>query len=746
MFISRKNREILPRPAHRPRTSTGGQSKLDLQRLVHELEVQQEEGRLQNVQLTESQALLEESRDRYAKLYDFAPVAFITLCDAGVIREINLTGAALLGRARGNLIDRPFIHFVDPADRRVVFDHMGRCRAQGRALSVEFMLRDAHNHTFPVQLASNPAIIEGGRVCIRSAIIDLAEQKKAEAERERLRASEASEQRLRAIVSALPVGVRVLDRHGNVTLNNEMSRRIWGRSDLPLDRWGDFPARRVNGGTRLARNEWPAARAIQRGETVINELIELEKTPGERRFLQLSAVPLRDNDGTILGAVSVTEDVTAQIEGEGRLRDAKDAAEQASRVKDEFLAIASHELRTPISAVLLWAHLLKGCLEDPKGRDEAMGMIEHSARAQATLVNDLLDVSRMVVGKMRLNLQPQDLRSVLMSSADSVRPTAQARGIRLTVDVGDRAVTAAIDTDRLQQVFWNLLNNAIKFTPERGHIEASVSIEGSHALVRVRDSGIGISPRFLPQVFERFRQADSTFTRKHGGLGLGLSIARQLIEMHGGTIRAESPGLGQGATFTVELPLSSAPREASPATIPSEQHPANGAADSSHPDQPLHGLRVLLVEDEHATRTALTRLLRRAGAVVVPVPSAAAARAAYRASPPDILLSDISMPGEDGCALLRRLRAMDRKRSRKKIVWREFKGMQSEKRSSSDAGISHPDFPAVALTAQARPKDIDDTRRAGFQAHLSKPVEPERLITLLAELAAGHIVHRSVAS
>jgi CheY-like chemotaxis protein len=245
-------------------------------------------------------------------------------------------------------------------------------------------------------------------------------------------------------------------------------------------------------------------------------------------------------------------------------------------------------------------------------------------------------------------------------------------------------------------------------------------------------------------VFDRFRQADSSFTRKHGGLGLGLSIARQLIEMHGGTIRAESPGLDQGATFTVDLRLAEA-QPAPAASAPSDEHSANGNGaalpaprDPFYPDQPLHGLRVLLVEDEHATRTALTRLLRRAGAVVVPVPSAAAARAAYRASPPDILLSDISMPGEDGCALLRRLRAMDRKRLTKKTVRREMK------RSLSEDRISHPDFPAVALTAHARPKDIDDTRRAGFQAHLSKPIEPERLITLLAELAAGHVVQRSV--
>jgi signal transduction histidine kinase len=378
-------------------------------------------------------------------------------------------------------------------------------------------------------------------------------------------------------------------------------------------------------------------------------------------------------------------------------------AREANRLKDEFLATVSHELRTPLSAMLSWIWMLRrGALDSATGQ-RALDAIERSARSQARLVDDLLDVSRIATGKLRLATQPLALAPIVAAAADSAAPAASAKGVLLerTIDAATGDVLG--DPDRLQQVVGNLLSNAVKFTPPGGRVEVSVRRVGSEAEIAVRDTGRGIAPGFLPFVFDRFRQADGSLTRQSGGLGLGLAIVRHLVELHGGRVAAASDGEERGATFTIRLPL----------TQPSEVPWAAGvdAADEEADGAPLRGVRVLAVEDDQDTRDALALLLRQAGAMVVAVASASEALAALAGAPPDVLVCDIGLPGEDGYALLRKVRALP-----------------------AAAGGA---VPAVALTAYARSTDRVRASEAGFQAHVAKPFQPASLVRMVVGLVRG---------
>ena len=403
-------------------------------------------------------------------------------------------------------------------------------------------------------------------------------------------------------------------------------------------------------------------------------------------------------------------------------REARRQAEEANRIKDEFLATLSHELRTPLNAILGWAQMLRMTELDAATASRAYETIERNARAQAQLIADLLDVSRIITGKLRLELAPVHLPRVIEAVLDAVRPAAEAKRIELGVRYEPAAGTVSGDADRLQQVVWNLLSNAIKFTPAGGRVEVTLARAGDSAEIRVSDSGAGIRPEFLPYVFDRFRQADGATTRTHGGLGLGLSIARHLIELHGGTIAAESAGEGRGAVFRVTVPEHAS--TASPAAAASAE-----AGDGATPwNEPwlLAGVRVLVVEDEVDTRELLVQILERCGAEVTAAGSVAAAMAALEVGDasagttagaalgerlPHVVVSDIGMPQEDGFAFLRRLR---------------------ERGPGRGAEI-----PALALTAYARSEDRQRALGAGFRAHLAKPIEAAELVAAVARLAIG---------
>jgi signal transduction histidine kinase/ActR/RegA family two-component response regulator len=382
---------------------------------------------------------------------------------------------------------------------------------------------------------------------------------------------------------------------------------------------------------------------------------------------------------------------------------ARASAERSNRAKDEFIAMISHELRTPLGAILIWAQLLKSDDLDAAGVTRAVGMIERSTKTLAQLIDDLLDASRIIAGKLTFDSRPLELRPVIEAALDAATPAAQAKSILIERYVIGTLPPVSGDPGRLQQVVANLLANAVKFTPEQGRIEVRLERAGPIARIVVADSGSGISPDFLPFIFERFRQADTTSTRKQKGLGLGLAIARQIVQLHGGAIEAASPGEGKGSTFTVTLPLLVA---SAPAVTRSDDR-----ADRTDRTPTLEGIAVLVVDDEEDAREAMAVLLAQAGARVFSAGGAAAALEVLDHERPDVLLSDIAMPGEDGYALIRRIRARP-----------------------SDRGGR---IPAAALTAYATLEDRAKAMRAGYDEHIPKPVDPTRLISAVAQLVTA---------
>lgn len=390
-----------------------------------------------------------------------------------------------------------------------------------------------------------------------------------------------------------------------------------------------------------------------------------------------------------------------------RETEARRSAEDANRLKDEFLATLSHELRTPLNAILGWSQMLQTHNLGAEETERALATIERSARAQNQLIDDILDVSRIITGKLRLDVRAVDLSNIIAAAVEAARPAAEAKNIRLQTLLDPQAGPISGDPDRLQQVVWNLLSNSVKFTPKGGRVQARLERVNSHVEIVVADTGKGIEAEFLPYVFDRFRQSDGSMTRRHGGLGLGLAIVRQIVELHGGNVSVESDGENQGATFTVQLPLLPVRREA--ASDIRRVHPA--AEGGALPDCPpeLDRLNVLLVDDEADSRELLKLVLDLCGAEVTTANSAAEAFAAFAGRKFDILISDIGMPGEDGFSLIGRIRDLP----------------------NEEGGA----VPAIALTAYARSEDRVQALRSGFQMHVAKPVEPIELIVAVANLA-----------
>ncbi len=406
------------------------------------------------------------------------------------------------------------------------------------------------------------------------------------------------------------------------------------------------------------------------------------------------------------------EDATRSADERARLLDAERAArleiERISLVKDEFLATLSHELRTPLNAVLGWSGVLLSRAQGDSEMKRGLETIARNARAQAQLIDDLLDMNRIVSGKIRLDVQRLELVTIIEAALDSVRPSAEAKSIAVRRTIDPTAGLVFGDPNRLQQVVWNLLTNAVKFTPRDGKIDVIVQRVDSHVEIEVRDSGMGISPQFLPHMFERFRQADSSTTRKYGGLGLGLSIVKQLVELHGGSVVARSFGEGQGSTFTVSLPL----RAVRDSAAPPGEHPTTARA--THGDTAevsLAGLTVLVVDDEADARDLVQAVLTDAGAEVFVAASAAEGFALVTSHRPDVIVSDIGMPGGDGYQFIRDVRSL----------------------GSTGGGKT----PAIALTAFARSEDRTRAMLAGYQAHVSKPIEARELVATIRSLASN---------
>lgn len=447
---------------------------------------------------------------------------------------------------------------------------------------------------------------------------------------------------------------------------------------------------------------------LRRGQRIEHfETVRMAKD-GKRLNISLTVSPVRNREGQIIGASKIARDITQRvlIEQErdtllGSERAARERAEAASRAKDEFVAMISHEIRSPLNAILGWSQMLRQGTLDKVATENALESIERNARAQAQLVSDLLDISRVITGKLRINARPVDITNSLESALESIRPAAEAKQIQIEVEREPYATVVTGDADRLQQVFWNLLSNAVKFTPRGGHVAVNVSRVDSQLEMAITDNGAGISAEFLPFIFDRFTQADTTSARRHAGLGLGLSIVRHIVELHGGTVTAESRGVGQGSTFRIMLPvraLSTRAAESSPDAVP--------VTTLAH-DIALDRVRVMVVDDEAETRDLLKMMLASHGADVSAYASGPEALEKIDLCKPQVIVSDIGMPGQDGYTFMRKVRGL---------------------------GAEVENIPAIALTAYARAEDRMRALAAGFQMHVPKPVEASELVMVIASL------------
>jgi PAS domain S-box-containing protein len=526
-----------------------------------------------------------------------------------------------------------------------------------------------------------------------------------------LRAFRESKDRYRTLFELAPIAVYSCHASGVIREYNQRAADLWGRKPEPGDTderfCGSFKMYRPDG-SFMPHEQCPMGDVLSGKVPGVHDgEVLIERPDGSRVIVIVNIAPLTDDRGEITGAINCFYDITErknfERERETLLaseRASRMAAEEANRSKDVFLATLSHEVRTPLNAMLGWATILrnKRCTEQEVR--EGAEVIERNCRAQAQLLEDVLEVSRIISGKLRLEVRPCDLASVVYAAIDVVRPAADAKQITVAAAIDPHASPLPCDEIRIQQVIWNLLSNAIKFTRNGGRVQVTLDREGSHARIMVSDNGQGIEQGLLPYVFDRYRQADSSTRRTFGGLGLGLSIVKHIVEQHGGTVEASSDGEGCGATFIVRLPIEAV-------RISANAPDAGDPQQRARPGVRLDGLRILVVDDEADALRLVGKVLTDAGASVTMAGSVREARAAVEKEPPHVMISDLGMPDEDGFDLIRWVR---------------------------NAGHTAEHLPAVALTAFANKGLERSALLGGFQVHISKPVDPDDLITVIASL------------
>jgi len=526
-------------------------------------------------------------------------------------------------------------------------------------------------------------------------------------------AAESERRRLELIFRESPAAISLMrGPELRIELANPLILQIWGKTAAVIGKPFADAVPEINGQGYLELLHAVRETGIpSHGKEALARLDRAGDGVLVDSYFDFVYAPFPSPDGTIDAVFVHAYDVTDQVlarRNSDQLRDAaqraRQDAEAANRLKDEFLATMSHELRTPLNAILGWASLLRRGARDADGLERGLATIERNALAQARLIDDVLDVSRIISGKLRLDVRRVDLVAIANAAADVVRPAAVARRVRLSVDAGPEPTVDLVgDPDRLQQVVWNLLSNAVKFTPSEGAVTLSIERRGSGVRLLVSDTGAGIAPEHLPFVFERFRQVDSSTTRKYGGLGLGLAIVRHLVELHGGSVSARSDGVGQGATFTVELPVRALDSQPPEVRLLDS---AEAMPQSSRSLTLLLGVKILVIDDDEDSRLLLQTALESVGAWVRLADSAASAFNFLEQQPVDVVISDIGMPEEDGISLMRRMRAVPQLQR----------------------------LPAVALTAYARREDVTRALEAGFQRHVAKPANIAELAQTVAEL------------
>ena len=646
----------------------------------------------------------DEMRNRLAAIVASSDDAIISKTLDGIIVTWNESASRIFGYSAEEVIGKPITILIPPDRLDEEPAILARLRAGERVEHFETLRVRKDGRVVNISLTVSPIRNTDGQIVGASKIArDITPQKQSE---EALR---VSNERFRLMADSAPVLIWISD---------DAKSRVWFNKG-----WLEFTGRSLEqeqgfGWTRniheddLAQCLQTYAEGFDTRESFRSEY-RIRRADGEARWLIEQASPLFEGvSGTFSGyigsCVDITESKKIQADREETLkaeRAAREEAERVGRVKDEFLATVSHELRTPLNAILGWATLLRRL--DPDSDDHARGLetIERNARVQGQIIADLLDMSRIISGKVQLDVQPIDINDAINAALDAVRLSVEAKKLRLRVTLDARAGRLRGDPGRLQQVFWNLLTNAVKFTPSGGRIDVVSERVNSHVEVCVEDSGLGIKPEFLAFVFDRFRQADSSTTRRHGGLGLGLSIVKHLVELHGGSVRVKSPGEGQGSTFIVALPISVIRTEDMGSN---EDHSAFSDVDVSTIELPsLNGVRALVVDDQTDARILICRLIEECGGQCTLAESGADAMQIVEKEDVNILISDIGMPDLDGYQLIKKIRAVPNERR---------------------------NLPAIALTAYARNDDRQRALLAGFQMHLSKPVEPRELIAGIASL------------
>ena len=621
----------------------------------------------------------------------------------GVVQSCNAAGERLFGYRADELVGQSIRILIPPERQREEDEILSRIGRGERIEHFETVRVRKDGRRIDVSLTVSPVRDASGAIIGISKIArDITEQKQITA------ALAAQHEWFRVTLNSIADAVIATDLHGHIVFMNGQAERLTGW------RAGDAAGRPTHQVFRVVHERTgqavvnPVRRVLS--EEAGPERLRLVALDGTEIPIEESGAPIRDQNRDVIGLVLVFRDITERrrvdqeridsaaerdrlLEAE---RAARSEAERASRVKDDFVAVVSHELRTPLNAILGWAEILTQEPLEPALRERGLEIITRNTRVQAQLVADLLDVSRIATGKLRLEIQAVDLQSILTTAVDTVQPEAAAKRIRIICEFANDIGPIAGDPARLQQAVWNLLSNAIKFTPENGRVDLALRCDGPDARITVVDTGAGIRPEVLPHVFDRFHQADLSITRRFGGLGLGLAIVKHIVELHDGRVLAESAGEHQGATFSIWLPMSPPPR-----TAPSRSQQRRIRADAN-----IEGVRVLVVEDEPDTREFLVRFLLHHGAIVFAAGSALEAMPLFLAVQPDVLISDIGLPDVDGYELLRQIRQTPR-----------------------GAAV-----PAIALTAYARPEDRSRAYAAGFQTHLAKPLNVADLLGRIVEI------------
>jgi PAS domain S-box-containing protein len=668
-----------------------------------------------------------------SSIIESADDAVISKTLDGIITSWNKGAERIFGYTADEVIGKP-VTILIPADHEDEEPAiLARLRAGDRIEHYETVRVRKDGQEIYISLTVSPIIGPTGQVVGASKIArDITERKLAR------KALDEALERLKLALDAARLGDWSWDAKTDILAISETAANLFGIPPGPHMSWDAMSGLLHEEDRESARVAVDEALANHTDYDVEYRVMRDDKS---EVWVSSKGRGIYADDGTVVGMLGFVQDISTRKSNEEMLRDQAEAlrtlnenstrlyetatkaraqaeqaaaenerlfrqAEESSRLKEEFLATISHELRTPLSAILGWARMLRLGQLSPENSAKALDTIERNARAQAQLVDDLLDVSRIITGKLRMDVRPSDPNSFIDAAVEAVRPAAEAKGLRLQKVVDTGAISIPGDPVRLQQVVWNLLSNAIKFTPRGGRVQIRSERVNSHLEIVVSDTGQGISPDFLPHVFDRFRQADQKTSRQHGGMGLGLAIVRHLVEMHGGTVSANSEGEGKGATFTVALPIAPV-YQVDPSV--GRVHP--GARDLLPPNDVtdrLDGLKILVVDDEADTRELLRQGLEYCGATVSVAGSAAEAVEAIMAKTPDIVISDIGMPGVDGYDLIREIRRLP-------------------------AAIGSK-LPAIALTAYTRTEDRLHALRAGYDMHVPKPVELAELVAVAASV------------